>query len=184
MTAGSIAPGSLDALRGVRVLDVSDGIAGAYCAKLLTDAGADLLKIEPPTGHPLRRWSHSGAVGSDGDPDGALFRYLAAGQGSIVVDLDDPSGQRHLLKLAARSDVVIESFPPGHLAARGVGVADLHSVNPTLTVVSITPFGQTGPRRADARSEFLLQALAGDIGEKPVGIRTSTQHGIELADDV
>ena len=163
MTAASFAHGPLGALDDIRALDMSDGIAGAYCAKLLADAGADVLKVEPPTGHPLRKWSHSGAVGTDGDPDGALFRYLAAGQDSIVVDLDEASGRREVLDLAARSDVVIESFAPGHLAGRGLGVSELHRVNRTLTLVSITPFGQMGPRRADARNEFLLQALAGSL---------------------
>jgi crotonobetainyl-CoA:carnitine CoA-transferase CaiB-like acyl-CoA transferase len=163
VTAASFAHGPLGALDDIRALDMSDGIAGAYCAKLLADAGADVLKVEPPTGHPLRKWSHSGAVGTDGDPDGALFRYLAAGQDSIVVDLDEASGRREVLDLAARSDVVIESFAPGHLAGRGLGVSELHRVNRTLTLVSITPFGQMGPRRADARNEFLLQALAGSL---------------------
>ena len=84
--------GPLDALAAVRVLDLSDGIAGAYCAKLLADAGAQVVKLEPPTGHPLRKWSVSGAVGSDGETDGALFRHLAAGQRSVVADIDDPRG--------------------------------------------------------------------------------------------
>jgi crotonobetainyl-CoA:carnitine CoA-transferase CaiB-like acyl-CoA transferase len=172
----------LGALRDTRVLDLSDGIAGAYCAKLLTDAGAEVMKVEPPTGHPLRSWSQSGTVGSDGDPDGALFRFLAAGQDSVVVDLDDASGQRHLLELAARSDVVIESFAPGHLAARGVGVTELHRVNPTLTVVSITPFGQTGPRRDDTGDEFLLQALVGSSDLHRDGTRSPLAVGGRLGD--
>jgi crotonobetainyl-CoA:carnitine CoA-transferase CaiB-like acyl-CoA transferase len=180
--APGAARGPLDALRDTRVLDLSDGIAGAYCAKLLSDAGADVMKVEPPTGHPLRSWSQSGTVGTDGDPDGALFRFLAAGQDSVVVDVDDASGQRHLLELAARSDVVIESFAPGHLAARGVGVTELHRVNPTLTVVSITPFGQTGPRRDDTCDEFLLQALVGSSDLHRDGTRSPLAVGGRLGD--
>src|SRR5205823_2278370 len=111
-----------------------------------------------------------------------LFRYLAAGQASIVVDLDDASGRRHLLELAADSDLVVESFPTDHLAARGVGVTALHRVNPTLTVVSITPFGQTGPRRADSSSEFLLQALSGSLDLHGDGQRSPLAVGGQLGE--
>ena len=155
--------GPLDALAGVRVLDLSNGIAGAYCAKLFADAGAEVVKLEGVDGHPLRSWSTSGAVGTDGDPDGALFRFLAAGQRSVVVDIDGPNGQSRARDLVAESDVLIESFVPGYLAARGLGPDTLHRINPALTIVSITAFGQEGPRRDDTSSEFLLQALAGSL---------------------
>jgi crotonobetainyl-CoA:carnitine CoA-transferase CaiB-like acyl-CoA transferase len=155
--------GPLDALEGLRVLDLSDGISAAYCAKLLSDAGARVLKVEPPTGHPLRRWSASGAVGRDGDPDGALFRHLASGHESVIVDLDDPAGQAVTLELAAQSDVVIESYAPGHLAALGLGHEHLREVHSPLTMVSISPFGQQGPRAGHERGEFLLQAIVGSL---------------------
>jgi len=155
--------GPLDALAGLRAVDLSDGIAGAYCAKLLADAGAEVVKVEPPFGDALRRRSVSGAVGSDGDPDGALFRHFAAGQRSTVADLNDPAGREHVLHLVAVSDFMIESFPPRYLDERGLGLGDLHGANPALTVVSITPFGQQGPRHAERRSEFLLQALIGSL---------------------
>jgi crotonobetainyl-CoA:carnitine CoA-transferase CaiB-like acyl-CoA transferase len=155
--------GPLDALRGLRVVDISDGAAGAYCAKLLADAGADVLKLEPPGGHPLRSWSVSGSVGHDGEVDGVLFRHLAAGQRSEVVDLESSSGCERALELVAESDVVIESFPPHVLESRRLGFEQLRSANPTITMVSITPFGQEGPRHADQRSEFLLQALVGSL---------------------
>ncbi len=160
---GSTGGGPLDALCDLRVVDISDGIAGAYCAKLLADAGADVLKLEPPGGHPLRSWSVSGSVGEDGDPDGVLFRHLAAGQRSEVVDLEDPSGRERVGELVAESDVVVESFPPHVLASWRLGFEQLKSVNPMITMVSITPFGQEGPRHAEQRSEFLLQALVGSL---------------------
>lgn len=168
--------GPLDALQGVRVIDLSDGIAGAYCAKLLADAGAEVVKVEEPGGHPLRRWAASGAVGSDGDPDGVLFRHLAAGHRSIVADLDDPAGQARVLELAATTDLVIESFPPGRLEERGLGRDRLQRANPALTLVSITPFGQEGPLHDLPRSEFLLQArigslqLHGGVGRPPLAV--------------
>ncbi|MGO8863709.1 MAG: CaiB/BaiF CoA transferase family protein [Acidimicrobiales bacterium] len=147
----------------MRVLDLSDGIAGAYCAKLLSDAGAQVVKLEPRTGHRLRTWSSSGAVGSDGEDDGALFRHLSAGQRSAVADIDDPAGAARALELASVSDIVIESFAPQYLESRGLGREPLHDANPSLTMVSITPFGQEGPRRGDARDDFLLQALIGSL---------------------
>lgn len=155
--------GPLDALVGLRVLDLSDGVAGAYCAKLLADAGAEVLKLEPPGGHPLRRWSASDSVGRDGDPDGVLFRHLAAGQRSALADLGTAAGRRRVLELAGATDLLIESFAPHALEARGLGAETLQAANPALTVISITPFGQAGPRSGDARSEFLLQALVGSL---------------------
>jgi crotonobetainyl-CoA:carnitine CoA-transferase CaiB-like acyl-CoA transferase len=155
--------GPLDALADLVVLDLSDSIAGSYCTKLLADAGASVVKAEPPAGHPLRAWSTSASVGSDGDPDGALFRYLATGQGSVVADIWEPADRDRVLELAAASDVVVESFAPGFLDAHDLGLRELHSVNPSLTVVSIAPFGLDGPRSGEARGDFLLQALSGSL---------------------
>ena len=91
------------------MLDLSDDLAGSYCSKLLADAGAEVLKVEPPSGHPLRRWSRSGSLGRDGDPDGVLFRFLAAGQRSVVADLDATAGHDRVLELLTESDIVVSS---------------------------------------------------------------------------
>ena len=77
--------GRVPPLSGVRVVDLSSWIAGGYCTKLLTDGGADVVKVESPQGDPLRRWSASGAAIADG-ADGALFNYLHVGQRSVVAD--------------------------------------------------------------------------------------------------
>ena len=155
--------GPLDALRGVRVLDLSDDLAGSYCTKLLVDAGAEVLKVEPAAGHPLRTTSRSGSVGADGDVDGALFRFLAAGQRSVGLDLDGTGDRDRLLELAAGSDVVVSSASIGVLEARRLRGEDLQAVNPALTVVSITPFGLTGPRAHDTANDFRLQARSGSL---------------------
>lgn len=147
-------PGPLNSLVDVQVLDMSDDTAGAYCAKLLADAGAVVVKIESPAGHPLRSWSQSGSVGSDGDSDGALFRYLAAGQRSVVVDPGDASDRARLEQLASASDII--------LAGRG-DVAQLHDNHPQAIIVAITPFGLDGPRGGEQLSDFLLQALSGSL---------------------
>jgi hypothetical protein len=79
------------ALAGLAVLDLSGDLAGAYCTKILADLGADVVMVEPPGGARLRRWSASGALGRDGDRDGALFRYLAASKLSVAADVDEPA---------------------------------------------------------------------------------------------
>lgn len=147
-------PGPLNSLADVRVLDLSDDIAGAYCAKLLADAGAEVVKVEPSTGHPLRSWSRSGSVGSDGETDGVLFRYLAAGQRSVIADCDAIADLARIRQLMSASDIVI---------AGRLEVAELHAANPAATVVAITPFGLQGPRASGRANDILLQALSGAL---------------------
>jgi crotonobetainyl-CoA:carnitine CoA-transferase CaiB-like acyl-CoA transferase len=147
-------PGPLQSLVGVGVLDLSEDVAGGYCAKLLADAGAVVVKVEPPGGHRLRSWSWSGSVGSDGHADGALFRYLAAGQRSVVADLEVAGDRGRVERLAVASEVIIA---PG-ATARG-----WHEAHPGATVVAITAFGLDGPRAGDEANDFLLQALCGAL---------------------
>ncbi len=168
--SASTGNGPLAALTGVRVLDLSDGIAGSYCTKLLAGVGAQVTKVEPPGGHPLRRWSASGSVGVDGDPDGVLFRHLAGGQRSAVIDLERDDGRGRLVDLATSVDILVESFPAGRLADLGMVPKRLWDANRELTVVSITPFGQEGPRSGDPRSEFLLQAAMGALDVHGEGV--------------
>jgi crotonobetainyl-CoA:carnitine CoA-transferase CaiB-like acyl-CoA transferase len=149
-------------LTGYTVIDLSSGIAGAYCTKLLVDGGADVIKVESPTGDPLRRWSASGAV-IPPDSDGALFSFLAGSKHSVVADPDVGDDVEMLGKLLASADAVVWSA--------GSKVADYHAFTPTairrahphLTVTSITPFGLEGPWRDRAATEFTLQALSGGI---------------------
>ena len=136
----------------------------------MVGVGARVTKVEPPGGHPLRRWSASGSVGADGDPDGVLFRHLAGGQRSVVLDLEREAGRERILDLVASTDLVVESFAAGRLADLGIGPGRLWEANPALTVVSITPFGQEGPRCGDARSEFLLQAAMGALDVHGEGV--------------
>jgi crotonobetainyl-CoA:carnitine CoA-transferase CaiB-like acyl-CoA transferase len=149
-------------LTGYTVVDLSSGIAGAYCTKLLADGGADVIKVESPTGDPLRRWSASGAA-IPPEGDGALFSFLAGSKHSVVADPDVGDDVEMLGKLLASADAVVWSA--------GSKVADYHAFTPTairrahphLTVTSITPFGLEGPWRDRAATEFTLQALSGGI---------------------
>jgi crotonobetainyl-CoA:carnitine CoA-transferase CaiB-like acyl-CoA transferase len=137
------------------VLDLSSGIAGPYCTKLLADAGADVVKVESGDGDPLRRWTASGAP--LGGRDGALFRYLNAGKRSIVatgpgVVGDDPAVQR----LLAGAALVVDD---GRIDRASVD--RLRETHPGLVVVSITPFGLDSPWAGRPSTEFTLQALCG-----------------------
>src|SRR5688500_11097433 len=103
-------------LEDVAVLDLTQHLVGAYGAKLQSDAGAHVVKVEPPGGSELRRRSDSGSVGTDGDPDGALFRFLAAGHESVVADLGSEEDREHVRALARRSDIVLDDRPAAQVA--------------------------------------------------------------------
>src|SRR6266511_5818867 len=118
---------------GLRVVDLSTGIAGGYCSKLLADLGADVVKLEPSEGDPLRRQSATGSVGKDGDPDGVLFRYLHTSQRSVVAEDKD-----RIRSWVESADIVLESFLPG--AAEELGIVGVAPVT-----VSISSFGRGGP---------------------------------------
>ena len=132
-------------LKGYRALDLT-GLSGQLCGRVLADLGMEVIKIEPPGGDPVRKYppfikSASGAELS------TTFAHLNAGKASRVIDLETPEGRDALRKLVASADVVIESFQPGVLDAKGLGYNDLAGVNPGIVMASITGFGQTGPKK-------------------------------------
>jgi crotonobetainyl-CoA:carnitine CoA-transferase CaiB-like acyl-CoA transferase len=149
-------------LSGYRVIDLSVGIAGAYCTKLLADAGAEVAKIEDPGGDPLRRWSASGAE-IPADADGALFRFLACTKESAVADASRDADLRAVADRLRAADAVVWS-PGSRLAAhQSLTPAEILRSHPHLTVTSITPFGLTGPWHDRPATEFTLQAWSGGI---------------------
>ncbi|MBW2698561.1 MAG: CoA transferase, partial [Deltaproteobacteria bacterium] len=150
-------------LSGWRVLDLSSQIAGPYAAKMLVDAGAEVIKVEHPDGgDPLRRWSASDSQIAS-DEDGALFQFLNASKRSIALDPASASGKSELLDLAASADLVIESFGPGGLERRDLEPATLRRANPALSVLSISPWGLEGPDADRPCTEFTIQAATGTI---------------------
>lgn len=154
-------------LGSLRVLELSSGIAGGYAGKLFADAGADVVKVEPPAGDPLRALvcSEPGAPPADGH-DGALFRYLAAGKRSVVGALGDPDVQH----LVAGSDVVIErELTDGAL---GTLLGD-----PGLVVISLTPYGRAGPWAGRPGNEFTAQAECGSTGSRGTADRPPVAAG-------
>jgi crotonobetainyl-CoA:carnitine CoA-transferase CaiB-like acyl-CoA transferase len=140
-------------LSSLRVLDFSTGIAGAYCTKLLADAGADVIKVEPPQGDPWRRWSAGGAT-PDPVEGGALFRFLHHGTRSVI----GMPGDAHVDELLATADVVVESSPAAVFDA-----LRLPERFPGLVWASITPYGRTGPFAERPSTEFIVQAESGGL---------------------
>jgi len=149
------------ALSDLRILDLTD-LKGALCAKLMGDMGADVIKIEPPGGDPMR------TVGPflDDQPhrDRSLFFWFYnTSKRGVTLDLQKPAGQELFTQLAAKADVIVESFVPGTLAKLGLGYEDLKRLNPKMVLTSISPFGQTGPYRDYKTSDTVAEALGGMI---------------------
>jgi crotonobetainyl-CoA:carnitine CoA-transferase CaiB-like acyl-CoA transferase len=141
----------LDALR---VLEISDRIAGAYCGKLFVDAGADVVKVEPPGGDPLRRFAATGAEPAEGR-DAPLFSYLNAGKRSVTALSDE---------LLGSADLVIVTGGSAAAARQGVDPRQLLANSPWMVVVTISDFGWTGPWAERPATEFTLQAASGLTG--------------------
>ena len=147
------------ALQDIRVLDLTDAL-GVYCAKLLADLGADVIKVEPPQGAPGRG---RGPFHHDGPhPDGSLwFIHFNAGKRGVTLDLDTPEGQVLLKRLATDADVLVEDAAPGVMTDRGLGYHDLRRLNPRLVYTSVTPYGQAGPYSGYTGSDLTAQAMGG-----------------------
>ncbi len=149
-------------LNGYTVIDLSVGIAGSYCTKLLADGGAHVVKVEPPEGDPLRSWSASGAEIEAAD-DGALFSFLACSKHSVVVDPESPDDIDLLLTLLSSADAVVWSQGSALAALDEFTPAALAETHPQLTVTSITPFGLEGPWADKPATEFTTQAWSGGV---------------------
>jgi crotonobetainyl-CoA:carnitine CoA-transferase CaiB-like acyl-CoA transferase len=149
-------------LHGYTVVELSTGIAGGYCTKLLADGGAQVVKVEPPQGDPLRRWSASGANIEPGS-DGALFAFLASSKHSVVADPGIDDDVAFVNDLLASADAVVWSRGSAVAHCDAFTPAGLRRAHPHLVVTSITPFGLEGPWRDCAATEFTLQAWSGGI---------------------
>src|ERR1700744_5479660 len=149
-------------LAGFTVVELSTGIAGAYCTKLLADGGAAVIKVEPPEGDPLRRWSSSGAHIERGG-DGALFSFLAGSKHSVIADPEVDDDLRMVDRLLATADAVVWSAGSKIAERQSFRPAAILRAHPQLIVTSITPFGLDGPWRDRAATEFTLQAWSGGI---------------------
>ena len=155
----------------MRVVELASEIAGPYCTKLLVDLGADVCKIEPPSGDPLRRWG----------PRSGLFEYLNAGKRGTAIDLADAGNVAAVHEMIAGADVLVESLPVGASERRewGLDADTLERINPNLVVVRISSFGQEGPLRDRVTTPLTLQAAAGWVNVREPG-RAPVQAGARI----
>lgn len=154
----------MGALSHVRVLDLSRVLAGPWAGQILADLGADVIKVERPLkGDDTRAWGPPFLKDAEGGDTSEAAYYLSANRNkqSVTIDFTRPEGQQLVRELAAQSDIVIENFKVGGLAAYGLDYAALKAINPRLIYCSITGFGQTGPYAARAGYDFMIQGLGG-----------------------
>lgn len=151
-------------LSHLRVLDMSRILAGPWAAQTLADLGAEVIKVERVgSGDDTRSWGPPFIKDSEGNEteESAYFLSTNRGKKSLALDISKPGGQEIIRKLVAKSDILIENYKVGGLAAYGLGYEDLKAINPGLIYCSITGFGQTGPFSTRAGYDFLIQAMGG-----------------------
>ena len=172
-------------LAGVRVLDLSRILAGPTATQLLSDLGAEVIKIERPgAGDDTRGWGPPFLQDADGQDTRESAYYLCANRGkkSVAVDLAHEDGQQIIRDLAARSDILIENFKVGGLAKYGLDYASLSAAHPQLIYCSITGFGQTGPLSHRAGYDFLIQGMGGIMSLTGEPGRDPMKVGVGIAD--
>jgi formyl-CoA transferase len=164
------------ALHGLRVIDVTQVMAGPFCSMMLADLGADVVKVEPPAGDSTR--TMPGAVGTDSPSFNAVNR----GKRSIVVNLKTPEGVSVVRRLAESADILVENFRPGVMATLGLDYKSLSAVNPRLIYASISGYGQTGPMQNKGGFDLVAQGVAGimSVTGEPGG--APVKSGIPLTD--
>ena len=167
-------------LVGLKVLELGHYVAAPFCTRLLADLGAEVIKVEPPGGDPVRGWG--------AQKDGNAVWFSIHGRNKLCMTLDLKKERDTALRLAARADVLVENFRPGQLEKMRLGPTELHAVNPRLVIARISGYGQDGPYRD--------KPAFGAIGEAMGGIRHLTGYpagttdlppprcGISIGDDL
>jgi formyl-CoA transferase len=160
------------ALAGITVLEVANYVSGPFAGMLLSDIGADVIKVEPKEGDPFRAWGKSDYS--------ATFGSLNRNKRSIVLDLKSQAGRDMLRKLAAKADIVLENFRPGTMERMGLGYEQLQPLNPRLIYCSISGFGPDGPYRDYPGYDTIGQGMGGLLSllteksaPQPMGISLS-----------
>ena len=146
-------------LQGFRALDLTT-LSGQLCGRMLADLGMEVIKIEPPGGDPVRKLAPFVKL-PNGSELSTPFAHLNAGKASKVLDLDKEADREAFRKLVETADVVLESFQPGELDARGLGYKSLAAINPGIVMASITGFGQTGKKKNLACNDLVALAESG-----------------------
>ncbi len=148
-----------DCLQGVRVLDLSQYIPGPFATQILADLGAEVLKVEPPNGDPMR-----GFMLLDEDGISPLYKQINAGKQLVELDLKNPADRALFEELVAGADVLLESYRPGVMERLGFGRERLQQLNPRLVHCALSGFGQTGPARLRAGHDLTYLAMSGSLG--------------------
>jgi len=164
------------ALEGVRVLDLSRVLAGPFCAMVLADLGADVIKVESAAGDDSRRF------GPFVNGDSAYYRLFNRSKKGVTLDFKDPADAERLMELVRRSDVVIENFRPGVLERLGLSIERMLEANPRLVAVSISGFGQEGPLRNAPAYDLVAQAMSGIMSVTGWPDGQPTRTGVSLGD--
>ena len=171
--------GSRLPLSGIRVLDLSQVMAGPFCCMLLGDMGADVIKVEPPgVGDQTRRSMGFRMKGEDSPG----FLALNRNKRSITLNLKSEAGREVFYKLAATADVVVENSRPGVAAKLGVDYETLRKVNPRIVYASISGFGQTGPWSQRPGFDLIAQAMTGVISATGIPGAEPVKSGVPVGD--
>lgn len=165
-------------LKGVRVLELAQIMAGPVAGLMLADLGADVIKVEKfPGGDDARGFNSQGA-----DDMPASFEVLNRGKRSVAINLKTDAGREALRRLVAQADVLTENFRPGTLAALGLGFEHLHAINPRLIYCSVTGYGSRGPLAERGGFDLILQAFCGLISVTGEADRPPVKPGVSIAD--
>lgn len=164
-------------LQGLRVLDFSRVVSGPFAARMLSDLGADVVKVEPPEGDVTRYW------GDDRHGRSGFYTQQNAGKRNICIDLKTADGQALARDLAATADVVIENYRPGVMARLGLDYPTLSTLNPRLVMLSITGFGQTGPESGRQAYAPVIHAESGILARQALfDERSASDPMLSIAD--
>jgi CoA:oxalate CoA-transferase len=166
------------ALEGVKVLDFTQYLSGPHCTSVLSELGAEIIKVEMPgKGEPER-------VAMPMTPKRESYQFLSYNRGkkSITLNLKSPKGMEIARKLAAKVDVLVENFAPGVLERLGLGYEEAKRINPRIIYASISGFGQTGPRRDDVSYDVVAQAMGGLMSVTGYTDGEPLKAGISLGD--
>ena len=168
-------------LTNIRVIDASIGIAGPYAGKMLADYGAEVIKMELPDAPDFSREVGAFPEGAPHSEKSALYLHLNAGKRGITLDPSTDEGRRIFTELAAQCDVVLESFRPGQMAEWGIGYHDLRDARGDIVMTSVTPYGQTGPRKDYEYTELTIFASGGAMHREGLPDREPLRYGAEIA---
>jgi len=165
-------------LAGIRIVELGSFIAGPFAGQLLGDLGAEIIKIEPAEGDPMRRW------GITRDGKSLWWPTIARNKRSVVLDLRTDEGQQAVRGLAGECDAVLENFRPGTLERWGLGYDRLREVNPKIVVVHVSGFGRSGPYAEQAGFGSVAEAVGGIRHTTGEPDRKASRSGVSLGDSL